>query len=63
MGCLLKHPIFLAFPKGARADAPLLLVRHFRAYVVARVSRTVARLDGSHLQPSTPEADQALIPD
>src|SRR5687767_7836448 len=27
MGCLLKHPIFLAFEKGARVDAPLLLVR------------------------------------
>src|SRR5436190_11484912 len=31
MGCLLKHPIFLAFQKGARVDAPLLLVRLYVA--------------------------------
>ena len=30
MGCVLTHPIFLAFQKGARVDAPLLLVRLVR---------------------------------
>src|SRR5436190_11484913 len=38
MGCLLKHPIFLAFEKGARVHAPLLLVRTlglYGSYVVA----------------------------